>query len=86
MFFCTHVLNCGFELVHQLNIPLQPQVKYSGLGLNVVVSRVAVPRAPAGEEAADLIGFPPLPSKDYYNVQATIPLKQQKRCCPLKPL
>lgn len=57
----------GFELVHQLNIPLQPKVKYSGLDLNVVMSLVAVPCAPAGEEAADLTGFLALPSKDYCN-------------------
>lgn len=76
----------GFELVHQLNIPLQLKVKYSGLNFNVVMSLVAVPRASAGKEAADLTGFPPLPSKDYCNAQATIPLKQQTSYCPLKLL
>lgn len=49
---CTRVLMVGFEIVHQLNIPLQAEVECSGLDLHVVLSLVAVPRAAAGEEAA----------------------------------
>lgn len=54
----------GFEIVHQLNIPLQAEVECSGLDLRVVLSLVAVPRAAAGEEAAAWRGFEPLPGED----------------------
>lgn len=54
----------GFEIVHELNVPLQPEVECSGLGLHIVLSLVAVPRAAAGEEAAASRGFAPLPSED----------------------
>lgn len=50
------------------------------------MSLVEVPRAPAGEEPADITGFPPLPIEDYCNAQAAIPLKQQTNHCPPKPL
>lgn len=84
--FCSCVLMIGIEPACQGNLVLEPKVKRSGLGSSVAVSLVAGPRAPAGEEAADLTGFPPLPSEDYCNAQATIPLKQQTSYCPPKPL
>lgn len=65
--FHVCVLMIGFELGHQLTSLLQPKVKYSGWALSALLSLVAGPRAPAGEEAADLTGFPPPPSKDYCN-------------------
>lgn len=46
LFPCTLVLMIGFELVHQLNISLQPKAKYGDLDLNVVMALVAVPRVP----------------------------------------
>lgn len=61
-------------------------VRYNSLDLSAVMSLVEVPRAPAGEEPADITGFPPLPIEDYCNAQAAIPLKQQTNHCPPKPL
>lgn len=83
---CSRVLKIGFEPARQVSAALEPKVKRGGSDSSVSVSLVAGPRAPAGEEAADLTGFPPLPSEDYPNAQATIPLKQQTSYCPPKPL
>lgn len=72
----------GFEIVHQLNIPLQPEVECSGLGLHVVLSLVAVPRAAAGEEAAAWRGFAPLPSRISVMPSCSSPGAAAQPLCP----
>lgn len=68
--------------MHQLNIPLQPEVECGGLGLHVVLSLVAVPRAAAGEEAAAWRGFAPLPSRISVMPSRCSPGAAAQRLCP----